>query len=189
MVVELARMLKDAPLTFRIYGRIKGFDTERLPANIELRGFYQPDRVGEVLEGVDLVLIPSFFEESYSMVASECWAHGVPVLSSSTGALRERVKPGFNGWLAADMRPETWAKTLQSIISRGELEAVLKNRKDWQVTTIGQSAQAVKSIYQNLMAKSALPTGKATGAHVLRRFIGKLESLRSGAADSGSGRL
>lgn len=189
VVIEMARILKDAPLTFRVFGRIKGFDSEQLPANVELRGFYQPDRVGEALEGVDLVLIPSFFEESFSLVASECWAHGVPVLSSSYGALGERVKPGFNGWLVADMRPETWATTLRSIIGHGDLEACLKNREDWEVTNIRQSAQAVEDIYRNLMDRPALPAEKATGARALRRFTSKLESLRSGGARSVSGRL
>jgi glycosyltransferase involved in cell wall biosynthesis len=144
--------------------------------------------VGEVLEGVDLVLIPSFFEESFSLVAAESWAHGVPVLASSRGALLERVQPGFNGWLVKDMKPESWAGMLRSLIDSGELRACQTKHAEWSVLTTEQSVQAINDVYGELLEKPSLPAVQVSGKQSLQRFHEKLGSLRSGAVLTESGR-
>lgn len=181
LVLETARMMKNFPVTFRIHGRTRSYESIELPANVELAGFYRPDEVGETLKGVDLVLIPSFFEESYSLVASECWAHGIPVLCSRSGALGERVKPGVNGWLAPDMKPESWAKALARILGGDELERCLRRIADDPVTGIGQSSGVVHRLYQALLDRPPLPTPRVEGGKPLSRFDTKVRQLQESA--------
>ena len=52
-----------------------------------------------LLSDVDAVVIPSLVWESYSMVAHEALACGVPVIASRLGALPEAVRDGHNGLL------------------------------------------------------------------------------------------
>ncbi|HEV7641848.1 MAG TPA: glycosyltransferase [Gaiellaceae bacterium] len=57
------------------------------------------EEVGAFLAGIDLLVVPSRFEESFSLVAHEAFAAGVPVVASDAGALPELVEPGANGAL------------------------------------------------------------------------------------------
>jgi GT2 family glycosyltransferase/glycosyltransferase involved in cell wall biosynthesis len=182
LVLHLARALVGSDLTFRVHGRIKGFDRAALPPNVELRGFYSPDEVGRVLEGVDLALLPSFYEESFSMVASECWAHGVPVLASDRGALRERVQPGVNGWLVPDMTPESWLQALRAVLAGDAIERCRTQLSGFEITSLQQSSAALNDLYQDLLERPAPPAAAAGAAEPLPRFHEKLEALRRGVA-------
>ncbi|MEJ8566264.1 glycosyltransferase [Elongatibacter sediminis] len=161
IVLHLAQALTDAPVRFRIHGRIKGFDPDRLPTNVELRGFYNPDDVGRVMAGIDLGLLPSHYEESFSMVASECWAHGVPVLASSRGALAERVQPGTHGWLVADMRPESWTEALSHVLEEKVLSDCRARLRKVRVTSIQDSAHALAGVYRQLLESAPIPDPEA----------------------------
>ena len=179
LVLHMARSLPAEAATFRIYGRIKGFDAATLPANVELRGFYSPDNVSQAMEGVDLALLPSHYEESFSMVASECWAHGVPLLGSARGALAERVVPGINGWLVADMAPESWVRALRSVLDGDAIERCRAQLSGYSVTTIEQSAATVHDVYQQLLLMPVPLVEQTAPGDPLARFRKKLGALRS----------
>ncbi len=187
LVLAMARHLAEQPawnsVRFRIYGRIKAFDQGTLPPNVELRGFYNPDDVSQAMRGVDLALIPSYYEESFSMVASECWAHQVPVLASNRGALQERVLPGINGWLVNDMRPESWSRSLQTVLRGDVLQRCQEALARQSVLSVEQTAAQMGEIYQQLL-RDAGPGGTsgkaAPAAGQLTLFQQQLKSLRSG---------
>ncbi|MGD2128310.1 MAG: glycosyltransferase [Lysobacterales bacterium] len=181
IVLDLAQAIRRPGLTFRIYGRIKGFDHGRLPPNVELRGFYNPDDVGQAMADVDLALLPSYYEESFSMVASECWAHGVPVLASNRGALRERVEPGVNGWLVEDMDAQSWIGALTRALEGDRLQRCRERLAGYAVPSLLDSAATLNAIYQDLLAKPQLKAEEVPAGDPLARFNRKLEALRSEA--------
>ncbi|MFC1719928.1 glycosyltransferase [Pseudomonadota bacterium] len=178
LVLHLAKSLQGSKVIFRVFGRIKGFDPASLPSNVELKGFYNPDEVSQVMEGVDLALLPSHFEESYSMIASECWAHGVPVLSSARGAMTERVSDGINGWLVQDMSLETWLRALRRVLEGDTIERCRKRLSGHEVTSIEQSARAHLRLYQDLLKKPSLPVTAVAPTEPTPLFQKKLASFR-----------
>lgn len=63
----------------------------------------------------DIVVIPSQFEEPFSMVAIEAMASGVPVLAARRGGMVEYLRHGENSLLfEADAMPEEIARSIQS---------------------------------------------------------------------------
>lgn len=152
LVVRLAARLIDLPVSIRIHGRIKSFDAGALPDNIQLCGFYNPGEVGKAMANIDLTLVPSFFEESFSLVVSESWAHGVPVLCSGRGALRERIESGINGWIEPVMTPEAWAKTIRQIHQQGKLAEIRRRLLDTQVQSCEDSASSYRTLYEHLLS-------------------------------------
>jgi glycosyltransferase involved in cell wall biosynthesis len=52
-----------------------------------------------LLAEVDIVIVPSIVAETYSIVAREAFANGIPVIASNIGALPEAIRPEENGWL------------------------------------------------------------------------------------------
>lgn len=63
------------------------------------KGAYGRDELAERMAGCDWVVVPSVWGEAFALVVSEAWMFGRPVLASSLGALRERVRHGVDGLL------------------------------------------------------------------------------------------
>ena len=63
-------------------------------SQVEFVGFVKPS---EFLKTIDVLVVPSLWEEPLGMVAIEALAHGVPVITSGKGGLGESVKHELNG--------------------------------------------------------------------------------------------
>lgn len=70
-------------------------------AGLELRLFngFSPTHLPVLLADFDALVIPSLVAETYSIVAREAFACGLPVIASRIGALPDAINPGENGWL------------------------------------------------------------------------------------------
>lgn len=179
IVLHLAASLLGSPVRFKIFGRIKGYDSSALPSNVNLVGFYNPGEVGACLSGVDLALLPSFYEESFSMIASECWAHGVPVLASSRGALQQRVIPGTNGWLVPDMKLESWLQSLRAVLKGNKIERCRKELASQKIVSIAEWSLSIDRLYQRLLGKSKSSAVKRDFGRKATAFSGILQNFRS----------
>lgn len=88
LLIDAARMLsRAAPGAFRlvVHGHVpEALAAEaRRMAGIELRGPYAPNEVDKVLDGVDVGLVPSIWEEAYGYVGMEFLAKGIPVIANA----------------------------------------------------------------------------------------------------------
>ncbi len=66
---------------------------------IQFHGPYVPADRWDILRTLDVVVIPSVWPETSSLVAQEAFAARRPVIASAVGALRDRVQDGVNGVL------------------------------------------------------------------------------------------
>lgn len=83
-------------------------------ARIRLHPPFDRAALPTVLAALDLVAVPSLWEEGFGLVAREARAAGLPVLATRRGGLAElEHDPGVTG-LDAD-RPETWAGVLAGL--------------------------------------------------------------------------
>lgn len=64
---------------------------------IFFHGHYDQPQLPQILEKIDIGVIPSVFAETYSLVLSEMWQAKLPVAVSDIGAMGERVIDGVNG--------------------------------------------------------------------------------------------
>lgn len=62
-------------------------------------GSFNTDQRGEVYSGLDVVVIPSLFQETFSLVLSEAFYSSKPVIASPLGALKDRIEHLKNGIL------------------------------------------------------------------------------------------
>ena len=156
LIIALGVLLSGEDVEIRVYGRVKGFARPLQPPNVKLCGFYGPDELASILAEIDLVLVPSFYEESFSMVVSESWAHGVPVLVSDRGALGERIKDGLNGWIAKEMTAEAWAKAVGKLLRGNSLRDVRKHlQTSIQADSIEDCATAYVAVYEEIMSHAS----------------------------------
>lgn len=64
--------------------------------NVRYVGFVRPE---EFLANVDVLVVPSVWNEPFGMVVIEAYAHGVPVIGSARGGLAEIIENGQTGFL------------------------------------------------------------------------------------------
>ena len=104
---------------------LKLIDMKKLNNNVKI--FVNVDEASKysLIKSVDVVLILSRYEfvEAFSLVASETWACGKPVIAYSKGALKYRVKNLINGLLVTDLSPNTIVKSIIEAIKH------FKNKK------------------------------------------------------------
>ena len=63
-----------------------------LKGRVQLMGEWEPSRLGEAYAAADAAVLPSF-HEGYGMALAEALAHGLPVISTTAGAIAETVPP------------------------------------------------------------------------------------------------
>jgi glycosyltransferase involved in cell wall biosynthesis len=70
---------------------------------------------------IDVLVVPSIWEEPLGMVAIEACAYHVPVITSGQGGLKEIIKDGYNGLYCDVDDPSTLYTTMIKIIDDCEL--------------------------------------------------------------------
>lgn len=84
-----------------------------LGLDVRFGGAYAHDQLDEVYRGVDLLVLPALWDETYSLVVREARVRGIPALVSDRGALPEAVSTGGGAvFRSGDSR------ALRSIIKR-----------------------------------------------------------------------
>ncbi|MCB9913686.1 MAG: glycosyltransferase [Planctomycetes bacterium] len=121
-VLELARLVAaDARCELHVHGPRGAYHGDRAyvdalealaarAPNVRLHGAYAPDELPAVLAGLDVVAVPSRWNEVYGLIAREARAAGLPVLASRVGGL---VEAGVT--LLAPDDAEAWRCALDAL--------------------------------------------------------------------------
>ena len=110
------------------------------------RGRYDGD-AGHPARDLDLAVFPSKCQETYGLVVDEALAHGVPVVCSDAGALRERsASPGV---LVTPI--ERLGYVLQDLIGPKGALAALREQIPTKLPTIGDSADRHLELYRSIV--------------------------------------
>ncbi len=94
------------PRTLKIAGQgdeatVEEFRTLAKISPVEFVGYVKPN---EFLQTIDVLVVPSLWDEPLGMVAIEALAHGIPVITSGKGGLSESVKHDINGLICPPER-------------------------------------------------------------------------------------
>jgi glycosyltransferase involved in cell wall biosynthesis len=66
-------------------------------ARIEFKGPYNFNDIEDILESVDVVVVPSIWYENAPLTITTGLAYGIPVITSDIGGMSEVIKDGSNG--------------------------------------------------------------------------------------------
>lgn len=80
-----------------------------------------------MLSQVDVVAVPSLWPETFSLIAHEAFAAGLPVIASRIGALTEAVHDGENGLLLPPGDVHAWQVALQRLVDEPGLLARMRS--------------------------------------------------------------
>lgn len=85
---------------------------------IKFLGWQQP---ADFYPQVDVVVVPSLWNEALGMVAAEALAFGKPVIGSRRGGIPEIIRDGHNGWLIEPTNHQAFTDLLKSLSTQPEM--------------------------------------------------------------------
>ncbi len=160
-LIEAIRSLpRELKATLDIYGNLERFkpfvkvlrrlagDDER----ITFAGPFQRERVGQILSGLDVLVVPSRWYENQPGVIFEAFAAGMPVVATNLGGMSEFVKHEENGLLFELENTEDLAQQLRRL---GEEPGLLEKLRTGigSVKTVEENVDELKDLYSMLLNK------------------------------------
>lgn len=134
MLLDACRILKDKGLDFQcnfVGGETKEIDRARFEAEVQRRGLegmvrYEGPKYGEEKEeywrSSDVFVFPTYyFNECFPLVILEAMQHGLPVVSTTEGAVPDMVADGVNGFVCERKDVSGLAGALERLITDAAL--------------------------------------------------------------------
>jgi glycosyltransferase involved in cell wall biosynthesis/CTP:molybdopterin cytidylyltransferase MocA len=125
-------------------------------ANVRFEGRFPEAEKSEVFAGLDVLLVPSLGLESFGLVAREALAHGVPVVASRRGALRELFEGGgesASGTLFDPDDPGALAGWMARLAADPGIVAAWRRHLP-PVKGMDEHAQEIEAIYDAVLSAS-----------------------------------
>jgi glycosyltransferase involved in cell wall biosynthesis len=114
--------------------------------NVRFLGLLSHQGVWELLSQTDVVVIPSLWNETFSLIAHEAFAAGVPVVASRAGALSDAVHDGQDGLLVSPGDVTAWREALQRMVDQPDLIAKLRANVEPPLT-LAEHAERIERLY------------------------------------------
>jgi colanic acid/amylovoran biosynthesis glycosyltransferase len=102
----------------------------KLDDHVQFLGWKSQAEIAELLQSADILLCPSVTpqdgdEEGIPGVIMEAFAHGLPVIGTTHGGIREIVYDGVSGYLVPERRVDVLAEKLRRLIESSGLRAAM----------------------------------------------------------------
>ncbi len=134
-----------------VYGHGEPGYLERLQrlavgARVVFHGPCDHREIWRVLANLDVIVIPSVWEEAYGLIAQEALAARAIVIASAVGGLQEQIIHGVNGFLCPPGEPHALSRRMSQVAANyRELAATL--RFDTCLHDIAADAERMESLY------------------------------------------
>lgn len=157
LLEALRRLPADLPVEVLLYGDAGWFPSygERLRSlvggdgRVRFCGTFPGERTGEVLGGMDVLVVPSLWHENSPLVILEAQRAGVPVIASRVGGTSELIREGEDGFLFERGNDGELARILERLCRDGDLAGRL-SRNAPAPRTMESYAGEIEGIYRAL---------------------------------------
>jgi glycosyltransferase involved in cell wall biosynthesis len=123
---------------------------------ITFHGRYEQADVARILAGIDILVVPSVWYESYSIVIREGFLAGVPVVASNLGAMAEAVEHEVTGLVFEAGNADALAVQLRRLVDDVSLRAHLVAAPK-PVSTVEENAARHLQLYAAVRSVAGPP--------------------------------
>jgi glycosyltransferase involved in cell wall biosynthesis len=142
---------------------------------LELRlfGGFEPTQLPALLADADALVVPSLVAETYSIVAREGFACGLPVIASRIGALPDAIRERENGWLFEPGDASGLAALLQQLdADRAALRRAAAAIRSDDATTAAARVDRLEALLERVAHTPRQPAGDGDGElHAMRAAL------------------
>jgi GT2 family glycosyltransferase/glycosyltransferase involved in cell wall biosynthesis len=128
-------------------------------ANASLCGAFGHERIADVLGGLDVLVVPSLWEENAPLVVSEAFLARVPLLVSDHGGLAEMVRDGEDGLRFPPGDSAALARAMRRLLDEPQLRARLAATPP-HVPTLSEHVDALEERYARARERYATRVGR-----------------------------
>ncbi len=139
ILLKAFRLLEGEDLELHIHGEISAHHEDasygnRLrqiagnAPNIHFHGGYDPSEVGDILAGLDLLVVPALWWETFCLTVREGLLSGLPVIASDLGAVREALDGETDGLLFEPGNAKDLARQITRVVTDPDLAQKLRDR-------------------------------------------------------------
>jgi glycosyltransferase involved in cell wall biosynthesis len=160
LIRAFRRLPSELDATLDIYGNLERFKpfVEELRSlaggddRIDFAGPFAREEVGDVLSGMDVLVVPSRWYENGPGVIFEAFAAGVPVVATDLGGMSEFVRSEKDGLLFGLEDHDDLARQLRRLLEEpGLLERLRAGIRP--VKTIQENVDELEALYGALLAR------------------------------------
>jgi len=120
--------------------------------NIDFKGVYTIENINNILEEINVGIVPSIWYETFGFVGIEFLQACIPVIVSDTCGVAETIKNGKTGFIFKSNDINSLFKKMELFAKNPELIKKLgKNINRFK--TIGEHGKEIENIYENLIKK------------------------------------
>jgi len=120
---------------------------------IEFCGSYDFNSISQVLDGIDVVVVPSLWYENAPLVIGAAQAFGIPVVATKLGGMKEMVVDGVNGFTFRLGDTDDLADKIR-LISVDPSILTLLSRNTLPPPRIESEAFVLEKLYSDLLQKT-----------------------------------
>jgi len=154
--INILQKLQDK-FELHIFGAILPTAYEKIKnyKNIFYHGKYKIEELNNILENINVGIIPSIWEEAYGYVGLEFLSKGIPIISNNKGGITEYTIENLTGWVNKSSSAQELAQIMENIINNPEIvnelnQKIIKNR-DKIIKTMDQHLQEIHQVYTELI--------------------------------------
>jgi len=122
---------------------------------VEFKGQYRHENVYDILSELDLLVLPSLWHETYSIIIREAFLAGVPVITTDLPAQKDGVTDLKSGLLVKPGDPQDLADKIEHIhknpIFIERAKEYIESTERRRIISIEEYASRVSKIYDDLL--------------------------------------
>ena len=167
-VNDLAEAFRDSAVEIHHFGDLK----QAASPELHTHGVYDNEFLPELLQraGIQIVLLPGPYAETFGIVMSEALATGLPVIGARYGALGERIRAHGVGWTVDPMDPAGMCALIERLDrARDEVMRVTCQVLAVALETVADTAPRYAALYHG--------SGSRPGDEALSADAGDLTDL------------
>lgn len=159
ILIKAFNRIKEQNAQLRIYGSLRSYvGFENYPhylkrivrnKNIMFMGGFDNSQIASVFKEIDVLVVPSIWQENSPLVIQEATLAKTPVIASRIGGIPELVQDGVNGLLCNPQDVYDLQEKIQYIIDNPYL---IERFKDYmpKVKDIEENAREIEEIYHKI---------------------------------------
>ena len=161
VVNELAEAFRDSTIEIHHFGDLKQAASPELCAHGSYDNEFLPDLLHRA--GIQIVLLPGAYAETFGIVMSEALASGLPVIGARYGALGERIRACGVGWTIDPMDP-SGIRALIERLDRARDEVMRTSRRvfDVKLESVADTVHRYAALYHGVWARDRAEASPAT---------------------------
>jgi glycosyltransferase involved in cell wall biosynthesis len=113
-------------------------------------GLIPHEKLKEVFEQIDVLVVPSILPEAFGFVVAEAFSAAKPVIVFNSGALPEQVKNGLNGFIIQQNDVKTLSEAIQRFIDNPDLITDMSKNIP-HIKTMQEYGDEIEKIYLHVV--------------------------------------